>query len=82
MGLLFTKRKIKMIDDYNDIFIIVIRLMIVYIIVEPCIFNSFKNTDNPSKSASVINLNILILLILTVLFMNKKINNTGKSDQR
>jgi uncharacterized membrane protein len=71
---LFTKRKIKMIDDYNDIFIIVIRLMIVYIIVEPCIFNSFKNTDNPSKSASVINLNILILLILTVLFMNKKIN--------
>ena len=53
-----------MIDDYNDISIIVIRLMIVYIIVEPCIFNSFKNTDNPSKSASVINLNILILLIL------------------
>ena len=36
---LVTKRKIKMIDDYNDIFLIIIRLIIVYIIVEPCIYN-------------------------------------------
>ena len=71
---LFTKRKIKMIDDYNDIFLIVLRLMIVYIIIEPCIFNSFKNSDNPSKSVSIINLNILILLILTILFMKEKVN--------
>ena len=34
---LVTKRKIKMIDDYNDIFLIIIRVVIVYIIVEPCI---------------------------------------------
>tara|TARA_Y100000768_G_C23882367_1_gene635897 strand:- start:584 stop:1003 length:420 start_codon:yes stop_codon:yes gene_type:complete len=71
---LITKRKIKMIDDYNDIFLIILRLFIVFIIVEPCIFNSLKNTDNPSKSVSVINLNVLILLVLTILFMNKKIN--------
>ena len=71
---LFTKRKIKMIDDYNDMFLIVLRLFIVFIIIEPCIFNSFKNSDNPSKSVSIINLNILILLVLTVLFMNKKID--------
>ena len=71
---LVTKRKIKMIDDYNDIFLIIIRLIIVYIIVEPCIYNSLKNTDNPSKSVSIINLNVLILLVLTVLFMNKKIS--------
>jgi len=72
---LFTKRKIKMIDDYNDIFLIVLRLFIVFIIIEPCIFNSFKNSDNPSKSVSIINLNILILLIITVLFMKEKINS-------
>ena len=71
---LFTKRKIKMIDDYNDMFLIVLRLFIVFIIIEPCIFNSFKNSDSPSKSVSVINLNILILLILTILFMKEKIN--------
>ena len=71
---LFTKRKIKVIDNYNDILLIILRLFIVYLIVEPCIFNSFKNSDNPSKSVSVINLNILILLSLTVLFLNQKIS--------
>ena len=71
---LFTKRKIKLINDYNDIFLIILRLFIIFIIIEPCIFNSFKNTDNPTKSVSIINLNIFILLILTVMFMNKKIS--------
>ena len=71
---LFTKRKIKLIDNYNDMFVMGFRLIIIYIIVEPCIFNSFKNSDNPSKSVSIINLNILILLILTVLFMKEKIS--------
>ena len=63
---LFTKRKIKVIDNYNDILLIILRLFIVYLIVEPCIFNSFKNSDNPSKSVSVISLNIVILLVLTI----------------
>ena len=71
---LFTKRKIKLIDNYNDMILIGLRLFIVFLIVEPCIFNSFKNSDNPSKSVSVINLNILILLILTILFMKEKIS--------
>ena len=71
---LFTKRKIKVIDDYNDIFIILFKLFIIYIIIEPCIFNSFKNSDNPSKSVSIISLNILILLVLTVFFLKKKIS--------
>ena len=71
---LFTKRKIKLIDNYNDMIVIVLRLFLVFIIIEPCIFNSFKNSDNPSKSVSIINLNIVILLVLTMLFMNKKMD--------
>ena len=71
---LFTKRKIKLIDNYKDIFLMILRLFIIYLIVEPCIFNSFKNSGNPAKSVSIINLNIFILLILTVMFMNKKIS--------
>ena len=71
---LLTKRKIKLIDDYNDMFLIVLRLFIVFIIIEPCIFNSFKNSDNPSKSVSIINLNILILFLITIVFLNKKID--------
>ena len=71
---LFTKRKIKIIDDYNDIFLIILKLFIVFIIVEPCIFNAFKNSDNPSKSVSIINLNILILLFITIVFFKQKIS--------
>lgn len=70
---IFTKKKIKIIDNYSDLFTIVLRLFIVYLIVEPCIYNSFKNTNNPSKASTVINLNILILFIITIIFFNKKL---------
>ena len=71
---IFTKKKIKIIDNYGDLFTIVLRLFIVYLIVEPCIYNSFKNTSNPSKASTVINLNIFILFLITIIFMNKKID--------
>ena len=71
---IFTKKKIKIIDNYNDLFTIVLRLFIVYLIVEPCIYNSFKNTNNPSKASTVINLNMFILFLITIIFLNKKIN--------
>jgi|TARA_Y100000389_G_C17450070_1_gene514176 uncharacterized membrane protein len=73
MYVIFTKKKIKIIDNYNDLITIVLRLFIVYLIVEPCIYNSFKNTSNPSKASSVINLNMLILFLITIVFLNKKI---------
>ena len=72
--IIFTKRKIKIITDYNDLFLIFLKLFIVFIIVEPCIFNAFKTSDNPSKTVSIINLNIFILLILSVLFLKKKVS--------
>lgn len=71
---IFTKKKIKIIDNYSDLFTIVLRLFIVYLIVEPCIYNSFKNTDNPSKASTVINLNMFILFLITIIFLNKKID--------
>jgi uncharacterized membrane protein len=70
---IFTKKKIKIIDNYGDLFTIVLRLFIVYLIVEPCIYNSFKNTNNPSKASTVINLNMFILFLITILFFNKKL---------
>ena len=71
---IFTKKKIKIIDNYSDLFTIVLRLFIVYLIVEPCIYNSFRNTNNPSKASTVINLNMFILFLITIIFLNKKIN--------
>mgnify|MGYP000858960080 CR=1 FL=1 len=70
----FTKKKIKIIDNYSDLLTIIFRLFIVYLIVEPCIFNAFKNTTNPSKASTVISLNLFILFILTIIFFKKKIN--------
>ena len=70
----FTKKKIKIIDNYSDLLNIIFRLFIVYLIVEPCIFNSFKNTSNPSKASTVISLNLFILFILTIIFLKKKIS--------
>ena len=71
---IFTKKKIKIIDNYGDLFTIILRLFIVYLIVEPCIYNSFKNTSNPSKASTVINLNMFILFLITIIFLNKKID--------
>jgi len=71
---IFTKKKIKIIDNYSDLLTIVLRLFIVYLIVEPCIYNSFKNTSNPSKASTIINLNMFILFIITIIFLNKKID--------
>jgi len=71
---IFTKKKIKIIDNYSDLFTIVLRLFIVYLIVEPCIYNSFKNTNNPSKASTIINLNMFILFLITIIFLNKKID--------
>ena len=71
---LFTKKKIKVITDYNDLFIILLKLLIIYIIIEPCIFNAFKNSENPSKPASIISLNLFILLIITVIFLKQKMS--------
>jgi len=71
---LFSKKKIKIIDNYSDLFTIILRLFIVYLIVEPCIYNSFKNTNNPSKASTVINLNIVVLFLITIVFLNKKID--------
>ena len=73
MYVIFTKKKIKIIDNYNDLITIILRLFIVYLIVEPCIYNSFKNTSNPSKASTVINLNMFILFLITIVFLNKKI---------
>ena len=60
-------RKIKT-PNWSELGIILLRLFIVYIIVDPCIFNSLKLCDNPGYAKSIINLNNLFLLILALIF--------------
>ena len=71
-----TKKDITTIKKPNpkEFLVILIRLLIVYLIVEPCIFNSLKYCDNPGYAKSVINLNTLFLLILALVFYKTELN--------
>ena len=60
----------------NDLFIILIRLMIVYFIIDPSIYNSIKNCDNPGYAKSIISLNTLFIFLLATLVYKSKINSS------
>lgn len=60
--------------NYSDLFVIIIRLLIVYLIIEPCIFYSIKYCNNPGYAKSIINLNTLFVFILGILFFKAEIN--------
>ena len=65
--------KLKM-PSKNDLFIIILRLIIIYMIIEPSIFYSMKYCDNPGYAKSIINLNTLFVSILAILFLNVKMD--------
>ena len=58
----------------NDLFIIILRLLIIYMIIEPSIFYSMKYCENPGYAKSIINLNTLFVSILAIIFLNVKID--------
>jgi len=59
---------------YSDLFVIIVRLIIVYMIIEPCIFYSIKYCNNPGYAKSVINLNTLFVFIMAIIFLKTEIN--------
>ena len=58
----------------KDLFIILLRLAIVYMIIEPSIFYSIKYCDNPGYAKSIIYLNTLFVFILAIFFLKAKID--------
>ena len=60
----------------NDLFIILIRLMIVYFIIDPSIYNSIKNCDNPGYAKSIISLNTLFIFFLATIVYKSEINSS------
>ena len=62
--------------NLNDLFIILVRLMIVYFIIDPSIYNSIKNCDNPGYAKSIISLNTLFIFFLVTLVYKSEINMT------
>jgi len=58
----------------NDFVIILVRLLIVYFIIDPSIYNSIKNCDNPGYAKSIISLNTLIVFIVAAFIYKSKID--------
>ena len=57
----------------NDFVIILVRLLIVYFIIDPSIYNSIKNCDNPGYAKSIISLNTLFVFFLATFIYKSKI---------
>ena len=59
----------------NDFVIILVRLLIVYFVIDPSIYNSIKNCDNPGYAKSIISLNTLIVFIVAAFIYKSKIDS-------
>jgi len=57
------KPKLKKPDIKDGLFIF-LRILIVLLIIEPCIFMALKHCDNPGYAKSIINLNTLVAFVL------------------
>lgn len=62
--------------NMKDLFIILIRLLIVYFIVDPSVYNSIKHCDNPGYAKSIIGLNTLFLFFVVAIMYKSKIEKT------
>ena len=59
---------------FTELLTIILRIFIIYVIIDPCIFNSLKLCDNPGYAKSIINLNTLFLLLLAFMFYKTEFN--------
>jgi len=57
------KPKLKQPNIKDGLFIF-LRILIVLLIIEPCIFMALKHCDNPGYAKSIINLNTLVAFVL------------------
>ncbi len=73
MFIVLTDFKIKK-PKMNDLGIIIIRILILYLIIEPSIYNSIKDCDNPGYAKSIISLNTLFVFILATIIYKSELS--------
>ena len=61
----------------KDIMIILMRIFIVYLIIEPSVFYAIKYCKNPGYAKSIINLNTLFIFLVAIFFLNEKLTMRG-----
>ena len=60
--------------NVKDGFYILIRILIVLLVIEPCIFTALKTCDNPGYAKSIINLNTLVAFVLGMFILKTELN--------
>jgi uncharacterized membrane protein len=63
--------------DNHDIIIILFRILIVYAIIDPSIYKAFKSCANPGKASCIINMEVILTFMLSVIFLKSKIESTS-----
>jgi drug/metabolite transporter (DMT)-like permease len=76
MYVYFTGTKI-MKPTNKEMLIILMRLFIIYLIIEPAIFYAMKYCKNPGYAKSIINLNTLFIFIVAIFFLKEKLTFKG-----
>ena len=69
--IIFSNDKVSKITEKDNILILV-RVFIVYLIVGPAIYLSMKYTKNPGFAKSIINLNSVFLVIISMVLLKNK----------
>jgi drug/metabolite transporter (DMT)-like permease len=63
--------------NVKDMMIILLRVFIVYIIIEPAVFYAMKYCKNPGYAKSIINLNTLFIFMVAIFFLKEKLTVKG-----
>ena len=71
---IFTMKPTLKKPDIKDGFYILIRMCIVFLIIEPCIFFALMSCDNPGYAKSIINLNTLVAFVLGLFILKTDLN--------
>ena len=71
---IFTMRPTLKKPNIKDGFYILIRIVIVLLVIEPCIFMALKHCDNPGYAKSIINLNTLVAFVLGLFILKSELN--------
>ena len=61
--------------ESNDIVIILFRILIVYAIIDPAIYKAFKACNNPGKASCIINIEVVLTFLLSVIFLKAEIES-------
>ena len=72
----FTGYKPKPIEK-KDIWVILFRVIIVYMIIDPSIYKSFQGCANPGEAGCIISMEVVGTFILSVWFLNSKFQSNS-----